>query len=190
MCLAIFKPAGIEAPEDHLRAGWIANSDGGGYAYIDNGKIVVCKGFAKLAEFLEAYKKDEEAHKGSPFLIHFRIRSAGAKSLDNTHPFQFEHGALIHNGTMSGFSTDWEKGPSDTKLFTDKYGKVLTYENVTKFSDEWDLAMGSWNKVALLYPDGKHHIINKNNGHTETNGMWYSNTTYKGTYRGVYSGDK
>lgn len=84
MCLAIFKPAGVELPEQSIRSGWIGNPDGGGYAFVKEGSIVVRKNFGKLAEFYAAYKKDAEENAGSPFVVHFRIRSMGDRSLDNT----------------------------------------------------------------------------------------------------------
>lgn len=177
MCLAIFKPAGVELPEPSIRSGWIGNPDGGGYAFVKEGSIVVRKNFGKLAEFYAAYKKDAEENAGSPFIVHFRIRSMGDRSLDNTHPFEFEHGVLIHNGTLTGTGARSLEGPSDTKLFADKFGKYLTYDNVEKYKKDFEEAL-DYNKIVLLYPDGRHHILNEDKGETD-NKVWYSNSSYR-----------
>jgi hypothetical protein len=184
MCLAIFKPAGVELPDQSIRNGWISNPDGGGYALAKEGKLIVRKNFGKLAEFIEAYKKDAKDNPDSPFIVHFRIRSMGDKGLDNTHPFEFEHGALIHNGTISGTGAHTSNGPSDTKVFTDRFGKYLDYESVAKYKSDLDAAL-DWNKMVILYPDGRHHILNQAKG-TEEGGVWYSNTTYKAYNRSSY----
>ncbi len=177
MCLAIFKPAGVELPEPSIRSGWIGNPDGGGYAFVKEGSIVVRKNFGKLAEFYAAYKKDAEENAGSPFVVHFHIRSMGDRSLDNTHPFEFEHGVLIHNGTLTGTGARSLEGPSDTKLFADKFGKYLTYDNVEKYKKDFEEAL-DYNKIVLLYPDGRHHILNEDKGETD-NKVWYSNSSYR-----------
>lgn len=180
MCLAIFKPAGVEMKEDYLHSGWVHNSDGGGFAFIKDGKVEVSKGYTTWKDFWDAYQEAEFMFSDSPFLIHFRIRSQGDRSVENTHPFVIEGGigALIHNGTLVGTGSVYGTGKSDTALFVEKFGRALTFENVEENLKGLENAIGPGNKFAILYPDGRHHIVNKMRG-TEEDGVWYSNQSYK-----------
>lgn len=183
MCLAILKPAAGVVPLDRLRNGWISNPDGGGYGYVHNGKSVIRKGFDKLKEFTDAYAADAAQFSTSPFLIHFRIRTMGAKDADNTHPFQIENGILIHNGSLNGTGATYGTGKSDTALFAERFSKDLTYDFVHNNRTELSTALG-YNKVAILYDDGRYTIINEKDGYWD-NDVWYSNKTY--TPRPSYS---
>lgn len=177
MCLAIVQPKGKRTPIEHLHKGWIANPDGGGYAFIHENKVAIRKGFGKLKEMLASYNADLHAHPDSPFLIHFRITSMGESTAEYTHPFPIEGGALIHNGTMTGTGAVWDKGPSDTKIFVDRFGKNLSFDIIQANRPEWDEALRG-NKIATLYDDGRYQIVNEQDGHWD-NEVWYSNTSYK-----------
>jgi hypothetical protein len=177
MCIAMFKPAGVDVPIERLSQGWISNPDGGGYGYVKDGKTVISNGHMKLRDFLAAYNKDKEENPESPFLLHFRIRSAGAKGPINTHPFQIEGGILIHNGTLTGTGASWFDGPSDTKIFADRFSKHLNHDFVLNNKQKWEEAVGFGNKLAILYDDGRHQIINEHAG-VWTDGVWYSNRSY------------
>lgn len=178
MCIAIFKPAGIEVPVDHLKKGWVHNSDGGGFAFVNEGKINIVKGLMNWKDWLETYQEAEFMFPDSPFLIHFRIRSMGDRDEANTHPYELPDGmgALIHNGTLRGTGAEYGTGPSDTALFTKKYGKALTFDIVEKEKMVLESAI-EYNKIAILYADGRHQILNESLG-MEMNGVWYSNDTF------------
>jgi predicted glutamine amidotransferase len=178
MCIAIYKPANTDIPEAYLHKAWIHNSDGGGFAFIKDGKVEIAKGFMKFSDWQEAYEEAVFLFPDSPFLIHFRIRSMGDRSPENTHPFEMAcGGALIHNGTIRGTGAQYGEGKSDTALFVEKYGKALTFENVEMERHYLEDAL-DYNKLVILYDDGRHHILNKAYG-VEENGVWYSNETYK-----------
>lgn len=189
MCLAILKPAKVVISEETLRNGWIGNSDGAGYAFAHGGKLVTRKGFEKLTDFLEAINKDFKKYKNSPFAIHFRIRSMGEKSPENTHPFSIagDVGALIHNGTLDGSGANWNQGPSDTSIFSKEFGDLLTYEFVKTNKEAINTAIGNSNKMALLYADGSYHILNETHGHWKDD-AWYSNRSYTPRPQTVYPG--
>lgn len=177
MCLAIFKPAKVKIPEERLSNGWISNPDGAGFAYVDRGKVVVEKGFMNLKDFLAAYKKTTEKFKSSPFLVHFRIRSMGDKTADNTHPFRIKDGVMIHNGGFDGTGAQHQTGPSDTRLFAQRFGDLFTFETLDKHKKDFEEAIG-WNKVAILYDDGKHIILNETKGEW-VDDVWYSNFSWR-----------
>jgi predicted glutamine amidotransferase len=177
VCLAIFKPAKVILPEESIRNGWISNSDGGGYAFIDKKKVVHRKGIMTLKEFGEAYAADSKQYKKSPFAVHFRIRSMGDKSPSNTHPYPIAKGMLIHNGTIDGTGAVGGVGESDTAKFCKMFGDQLTYEWVKEHKEELETAIG-WNKLVMLYDDGKFHIINEKSG-LWVGDVWYSNHSFK-----------
>lgn len=176
MCLAIVKPGPAVIPESHLRQGWISNSDGAGFSYIKEGKVCIEKGFMELKDFLAAYQVASTKYKSSPFLIHFRIRSMGNKTADNTHPFVIAGGALIHNGSLDGTGAQYGEGPSDTAMFAARFAADLTFDIVNNNKKEFDSALG-YNKMCMLYDDGKYAIINEKDGVWKDD-VWYSNHSF------------
>lgn len=174
MCVAIVKLPHAALSEDTLRQGWVRNPDGGGFAYVEEGEVKVVKGFGTFKEFYEAYKQAAEEHKDSLFLVHFRIRSAGGKELDNTHPFTYEHGAIIHNGTIDGTGAKWSAGePSDTAIFVKEMGKYLDPATVAEKREALSKAL-SYNKMAFLFKDNTYALLNEQDG-MWVDGSWFSN---------------
>jgi predicted glutamine amidotransferase len=138
-----------------------------------------------LKEFEEAFEKDNKQYgKKSAFVIHFRIRSQGDKSAENTHPFEIAGGVLIHNGTLDGTGSEWGVGASDTALFCKAVGDELSYEAVAEKKQDLELAIGTYNKFVMLYEEGKHHIINEKQGNWNAD-TWYSNFSYRAKPAGV-----
>jgi predicted glutamine amidotransferase len=178
MCLAIFKPAKVSIPQEHLRNGWIGNSNGGGYAFVNKKKLTVRKGIMTLKEFEEAISKDLKQYSKSPFVIHFRIRSQGDMSAENTHPFNIAGGVLIHNGTLDGTGAMYGTGESDTSKFCNLFGDKFTHAWVEENKAALERAIGDYNKFVMLYENGKHHIINEKAGNWSGD-VWYSNHSYK-----------
>ena len=177
MCIAIVIPEGATVNKDYLHNGWCANSDGGGFAYVRKGKVKIVKSLMKWKTWEDAYYTAREANPDSPFLVHFRIRSAGSNTADNTHPYALKTGAVIHNGTLTGSGADWYRGPSDTAKFVEKFGEHLTYDNVLSKKLAMEAAIG-YNKLAFLFNNGKFVIVNEDAGHWDA-GVWYSNGSFR-----------
>lgn len=177
MCLAIYKPAKLKLSESCITNGWLRNPDGAGFAYIERGKVKIDKGYMTLKEFQAAYAAAAKKYSKSPFLVHFRIRTQGDRSTENTHPFALPTGALIHNGSLTGTGSKYDQGPSDTSLYVEKYKDYLTYEFVEKHKAEWDTIL-SYNKLAMLFDDGRHQIINERDGLWKDD-IWFSNNTFQ-----------
>lgn len=173
MCVAILKPKGVAISEEVLKNCWDNNPDGAGFAYVKRRKVVTLKGFMSFEKFIEEYRKAEPSNRdSSPFVIHFRIATAGRVCPENTHPFPVEGGVLVHNGHM--FYTDRTGEKSDTRLFCEDTmdylkGKREWVANKKAIED----AIG-YNKLALLFNDGDYLIINENSGMWK-DGVWYSN---------------
>lgn len=131
MCLAILKPANKKVPNDHLRNGFIGNSHGAGFAFSQNGELIIRKGFFALQDFMEAY---EEVPDECPALVHFRLATHGAKDKANCHPFVIREArdktptmALIHNGIINGYGDSKREGSfmSDTAQFCHDFTKPI-----------------------------------------------------------------
>lgn len=176
MCLAIFKPAKVNIPKSALENGWQHNPDGAGFGYVYKGKMHTTKGLMTLKDFLSAYKMASSRHKDSPFVVHFRIRSQGDKSSDNTHPFPIPNGLLIHNGNIDGTGAEYDKGASDTALFAKRFGEKFTYPFLLQNKAGLEQIIG-YNKLVFLFNNSKHVIVNEKEG-VWADDVWYSNKTY------------
>lgn len=185
MCIAILTQPGKSLTNTQLWRGWSGNKDGGGFAYVADGKVVISKGFLKYNDFQAAYEEAVEKYgKESPFLVHMRIGTSGGNTENNTHPFAFKPtsgpaGALIHNGIMFTPAGEW-RGPkddrkSDTRVFAAALNNILVLEDVKAAKEALGKAIGGGNKLAFLYDDKSWVIINEDEGYWD-DGIWYSNS--------------
>ena len=183
MCIAIAKPAGKVITDEVLKTCYDKNKDGCGFAYIHtypNGhKKIKIEKMMEFDRFLTRFRRAEQYNVESPFLIHFRIGTAGIKTTFNCHPFKVNKNLVfIHNGIISGVGLD--KNKSDTQLFNEKILKVLPTNwlnnSAIKLLVEDFIGLGS--KLAFLDIDGEFHFSNEAKGVWD-GGIWYSNTGYK-----------
>lgn len=178
MCVAILTLPTKVVPADTLGRYFDGNRDGAGFAYIDplnNAGVVIDKGYFKKEDFLDKYADlvRRKVNEKFPVLIHARIATMGKKNRDNCHPFRIRGGALIHNGVLWSGSINAEM--SDTREFAHKAHNILTYDDLSVNIERMSKAVGSYNKLAMLFDDGRHIIINEEQG-TWQDGVWYSNS--------------
>lgn len=174
MCIAIVKRIGGVITDEALKNSEDANPHGAGYAFVKDGHVVVKKGFFKIDEFIKAYREDEKMFgEDSPFMLHFRWATCGVRDHTNCHPFNFDHGALMHNGHF--WTTEGDE--SDSNEFAKEVGQYLTKENVERKKLELEQMLNG-NKVAILYPDKSFMILNEDLGRWD-NDVWYSTDAYK-----------
>lgn len=200
MCIAITKPIGVDLPSDEiLKTCFYNNNDGGGFAFNDNGEVVIKKGYMKLEDFLSAIHSADKKYnlKDRGMLIHTRITTHGGTNASMTHPFPIcaDEGALkktyyrspfavIHNGVISLTSTEALRrdGMSDTAVFVEKYLSKIAQ------NDDWFHNKANIELIQDLI-DSKMAILNGNgeiigtDGFTEDNGIFYSNSSYKDNWR-------
>ena len=177
MCLAIYKPAGAEVTEEHLRNGFANHSDGAGFAWAADGKLHVVKGLFDVEEVIKQYEKVKEF----PCLIHFRKATHGKIDKTNCHPFLFNDGklALIHNGVLSIKCTI--DGMSDTLHFVKLVLEPMVKRNNVPINDGalqylLSTSIGT-DKMVIMDGDGNAYVINEDKGKWE-GGCWYSNTSF------------
>lgn len=178
MCVAIVQQAGKVLTPSALKRGWDYNDDGGGFAYIENGKVQISKGFMRYEDFEKAYMSiANNQGKKNPMLVHMRIGTSGKNDRDNTHPFRVRGGAMIHNGIMFtpyGEAAGPNQCKSDTCVFAHTLHNILVKEDVKRAKSDLERAIGSGNKMAFLYDDGEYVILNDRAGFWDK-GIWYSN---------------
>ena len=73
MCVAIYKPAGIEIPHKNFKNAFEHHPDGAGIAWAAKGILFVRKGIFNVDELIEQYEKVKQYH----CLIHFRKATHG-----------------------------------------------------------------------------------------------------------------
>ena len=165
MCVAIYKPAGIETPSlDTLKQCWDANPDGAGFALRTEGEysIGIHKGYMTWKQFVTAYEKYRLADFAGDLLLHFRIATHGGISPGLTHPFSLTKDvkllkhtnvktnyALIHNGMLPIESEDG----SDTMEFCRRLAPL--YQNIPSAFNLIEGMAGN-NKIAVMTRDKVH----------------------------------
>lgn len=181
MCVAILQKPGAIIPAQGLGAGFATNRDGAGFAYVDpeQKKVVIQKGFMTYGELHDAYYEAVEKYgQDSPFLVHMRIKTSGLVSQANTHPFPVAGGAMIHNGSFfypsKKYIGEANDEKSDTRVFAEQLGKILTYADVKASQMRILEAVGAYNKLVFLYDDGQYLILNERAGNWKDD-VWYSN---------------
>lgn len=181
MCLAIYKPADVDIPLDHLKNGFGNHSDGAGMSWAENGKLHVRKGMFRIEDVLEQYEKIKHL----PCLIHFRKATHGTVNATNCHPFVFNDGklALIHNGVLQ--IKCCIEGLSDTAHFVKLVLEPLIKGRNVPINDGAlnyliCTSIGS-DKLAIMDETGKTFIFNEEKGQWE-GGAWYSNASFRWAY--------
>lgn len=180
MCIALVCEPGKRVSNDVLWRGWSTNRDGGGFAFVQNGEVVIDKGYMEYNPFQTALNEAWDNNPDSPFLVHMRIATSGLRSRANTHPFRIEpsQAAMIHNGILFEPAGEWEgtadDRKSDTRVVAEALGSILDLETLLRSRDRIGVEVGGGNKLCFLYPDKTTVIVNENSGWWN-GGIWYSN---------------
>lgn len=203
MCVIIYKQRGIDIPNrQFLLRAWLANPDGGGFAYNDNNTVHYCKGFQKFNDFYNSLLKvnTDLKLKNQDLVIHFRIATSGGKTPQKTHPFVITHSykkmeklqgtckqAFFHNGIMNDFASDKH---SDTQNFT-----AMILSNIKNLEQQDTLidylARVNNSKYAIITRDrvmlGGDYLTDSNMLVSNRNYSYYYNTSYNDYEKTKYS---
>lgn len=138
-----------------------ANLDGGGMAWLADGKVHWKKGITALE--MHAMTKELEP----PFICHFRIATIGGRGKGLTHPFPIGGSVALEGATKgavifhNGHYRDWEDRVF-SNLANDTYpaGNMSDTRAIAWLSKTWgvnwlDLIAGTANKFAVLHANGK-----------------------------------
>ena len=209
MCILIVKEKENQLPsKKRLEICFENNSDGCGFAYVKDGKVITEKGFMKFDSF---YKRLMEVDKeldlyNQNIILHFRISTSGSICTELTHPYTITDNyndmkklynesdmVMAHNGILPSKyipSKEIQKlNINDTMTFINQVVYPLyqldKYSVFKKFyQDMLEKEIGT-NKIAFLNSNGEMTKIG--NFILGDDGVYYSNDTYQQMWWSSYS---
>lgn len=187
MCVICTTFNGVKMTEEEIRKCWQSNSDGGGYAFVDENNKIVIKKHMELNPFLEMLMDDQEKYSDdTPFVVHFRIASHGSVNIDNCHPFYVNPKVVFaHNGIMSNAATLIPKGSaySDTVALNKHVLQQLPWNflNNRGFEELIYNYIGTTNKLAFIDDTRKLTVFNEYQGEGNIKDKWFSNDFWSWT---------
>ena len=196
MCIIIAKNKTNRLPNiKELEYCFDYNSDGAGFMYTDNGKVIIDKGYMTKEDFLARYKtlcKKYNYFINKCLVIHCRIGTAGTNSKQNTHPYALTKKinklhktytkasvGIAHNGIISDYQPHGDKDINDTQNFIRKYMTQRFKEDKEFYKRQWertqieDITNSKW---AILDKDDNLYLIGV---YTKEDNLAFSNTHYK-----------
>lgn len=194
MCIIIAKDKLGRLPrEEELKNCFTYNDDGAGFMYVDNGKVVVDKGYMTYDSFIKHYKVLLEKYnnfKNKSLVIHCRIGTSGKNTKGLTHPYPITDNqrllksrhlsnleiGIAHNGIIKGYGT--ATGLNDTQEYISKYIYPLYshYKDFYKNKDMlYQIEMATNSKFAILDSSDTIYYVGE---FIDDNGLNFSNDTY------------
>ena len=192
MCIIAIKNKGISLPDERvLETMFKNNSDGAGYMYATDNKVVIRKGFMSFRSFKSSLDKLAERYDITdlPIVMHFRIATSGQIDGGTTHPFPISEKRKIlrkqyietdigvaHNGIIP---IKTPHNMSDTMQYIAK--QMTVYKRVQPdffASEHWRRKIENeiQSKMVFLDNTGEIHMIGD---FVNNNGMIYSNHSYE-----------
>jgi predicted glutamine amidotransferase len=194
MCVIIAKQKEDRLPTTkELVACFNTNPDGAGFMYLDNGQVVIDKGYMKFKDFYNRYKElclKYNNFKDLPLVIHLRIGTSGGNVAMNTHPYPISNKVadihtlymktdvgVAHNGVISDYYPE-----GDDYNDTAEYIMSWMY-NVTKFDKKFYtrryyqdmMRQMTYSKFAFLDKSGEIYTVGD---FKEVNGLSFSNLNH------------
>lgn len=194
MCIIVAKNKGFELPKKEiLKNCFDNNSDGAGFMYTLNNKVIIDKGYMKFEDLWKRLQnlQNEIDIKNTPIVLHFRIGTSGNFDASCTHPFSLTNKdnklkeldaianiGIAHNGIISSYA-DAKSELSDTQLFIKKFLFPL-YKIDKNFYNNKDIQdiieKVTSSKFAIL--TNKNELITIGN-FIEKDGILYSNYSFE-----------
>ena len=193
MCIIVSKEKYKEIPSKKiLKNCFESNSDGAGFMYTYNNRVIIEKGFMKFDEFYNRLMEvDKTLHfKNKSLIMHFRIGTSGGYAAGACHPFPVTNNVndlkktetkcklgMVHNGVISKYTYGTL---SDTQNFI----KDLVYplfrinSNFLNNKHATDLLYNQCAATKLCFLD-KNDNITYIGDFINDNGIKYSNSSYK-----------
>jgi predicted glutamine amidotransferase len=169
--------------------------------YAHKNKVYIEKGFMNFEDFYNRLMEiDRKIHlKNKSLVLHFRIGTSGKNDGATCHPFPITNNfdllraekttakiAMVHNGIISNYAYD--KILSDTQNYVKDFVFCLYELNNNFLNNKYILPVleQSCNntKLAFLTSDDKIYYVGD---FIEDNGIYYSNATYKYSYKKYYN---
>lgn len=200
MCIIVAKNKAGRLPTiDELKNCFNNNDDGAGFMYVNNGRVVIDKGYMTIKSFIKRYKKlckRFNNFENKALVIHCRIGTSGNNSPENCHPYPVNNNlknlkklyftdtlGVAHNGIISAYNPLKIDGDiNDTQKFIVKFLSPL-YKNYKQFYKNEDILNGIENliksKLAILDTNENLKLVGD---FINDNELYFSNGTYKNSY--------
>lgn len=176
MCIIAYKPAGEWIKRGTLEECYNSNRDGCGFMYVEDGELIIKKGYFNFDAFWKDYLPI--AKTGRNVVSHFRVKTAGSKKKENCHPFRVnKHMAMCHNGILTDFNTPArDKDMTDSELFVDNVLARLpkSFLNNKVYITLLEEAI-RYSKIAIMTSDDEVVLLNEGEGVWDDK-CWYSNS--------------
>lgn len=173
MCQIFYCPRG-EPSKEILQSSWEHNDDGGGMAWIDEGKVQFVKGYSIFEDFYSVWRELP-----LPKVAHFRFATHGGVCQELTHPFPLTPSAglalrgavesvLFHNGVFAAFEPNLR-----TAIFS---GQLRVPRGPLSDSRAMAMLAGRFGKrvLDLLQLGGDRVLVLDSSGSAERWGVWQS----------------
>lgn len=203
MCIIVAKQKDKLLPKkEYLKNCFENNSDGVGFMYTNNNKVIIDKGYMTYKSFIKHYDKLCKKYnnfKNKSLVIHFRIGTSGENNKQNCHPYPLTDNlkllhktnyttniAIAHNGVISDYLPN-NKGMNDTQNYIINYIYPLFKEWNNFYKNNYitkGIEKITSSKFAIL--DNKDNITLIGDFEKDENGVLYSNNRFK-TYEYKYS---
>lgn len=197
MCIIIAKEKKVGLPTySQLFNSFEYNSDGAGFMYVKNGKVIIDKGYMTWKKFYKRYQKlckKFNNFENQSLIMHFRIGTSSGNTPQNTHPYPISNKVddlhklyvktnlgMVHNGIIHDYTPkDKFTNTNDTQEFILKYVSTL-YNHYPKFYKDKYIMSGmediTNSKLAFMDTTGYIYYVGD---FVEENGVKFSNTSYK-----------
>ena len=172
------------------------NSDGAGFMYVNDGKVVIDKGYMTWKKFYKRYQKlcrKFNNFENQSLIMHFRIGTSSGNTPQNTHPYPISNKVedlhrlytktdlgMVHNGIIHDYTPkDKLSKTNDTQEFILKYVSTL-YNHYPKFYKDKYITKGMEDitNSKLAFMDTSGYIYYVGDFITE-NGVKFSNSSYE-----------
>jgi hypothetical protein len=176
MCVAILKPKGVSIDVETLNDAWDTNSDGGGFAFVKDGKLQVFKSLERET-FIDALVESMANH-DTDYMIHMRIATSGITDMmQNCHPFAISKQMVFcHNGMIN--NVDSTNDISDTRYFNKHILQQMKFDiDNNSHLRLVEAFIGNGNKLIFMHQNGTWKIANENLGSWQ-DGIWFSNLNH------------
>ena len=192
MCIIAIKKKNQELPKEEIfQTMFKNNSDGAGFMYNYNGKVIIQKGYMTYEEFKAAFEKVKQKIDTytTTIVFHFRIATHGSVSPALCHPFPLSHKipmlkklssasriGIVHNGIIP---IKPRKGISDTMEYIASILSKREKQNPEFYKSKKirkAILAEIDSKMAFLDSAGNVYTVGE---FIEDKGILYSNSTYK-----------
>lgn len=194
MCIVAVKKKGIPMlSKNTIKTCFENNPDGAGFMYVENGYVVIKKGYMGYRQLYKDIKETINRLGDINIVIHFRIGTSGNKDAKTTHPYPISthkkdlqalsirtNLGVVHNGVISGYIDITDRELNDTQVFIRDVISVFESLNKEFYKNIHCIGLlDEMTKSKLCFLNSQDELYYVGDFITDENGVLFSNSTYK-----------